>query len=194
MKPILSIFMFASIFVGQLSYASGTTLLQVGEELAVKTTTALKKDGKNIVIQLVRKNGSVAQTILVPPTPKSTLKNYLPSVVSKKMKAEQGKLAATGAFVKTVMAQKLLRFPVETTGFFAALGATMTYELIFNYAQNPVAYEQLIQSQLDPVGQLGFYFFMVGNGIAAEPLMNMIHQGKLNRKFAHFIPFFGIIF
>lgn len=188
MKIIAAISILITLIVGN-TYAAphASTVIAAGEELSLVTQTT----GKNLLLRLLNKEGKTVQSIAVPATDRKTLGNYLPSIISKKLNSQKG-VANAGTFVAKVMGQKLLRFPVESAGFFAALGAVMTYELVFNYAQNPVAYEQLYKSQLDPVGQLGFYFFMVGNGVSAEPLLHMIQQGRLNPRLAPFIPFFGM--
>lgn len=168
------------------------SIIQSGEQMSMQVMSVSKKDGRHLVINLLNKSGKAVQSLVTPPTSKENLRKFLPSSVSRMMKSSSSKAKSSGALVAKVMSQKFYRFPVESAAFFAALGAVMTYELTFNYNNNPLAYQQLIDSQMDPVGQLAFYFFMVGNGVAAEPLMNMIHEGKLNRRLAPFIPYFGM--
>lgn len=136
-------------------------------------------------IQLVDDTGAVALEIASPAADAAALAKAMPSSIAKQFKD-------AGKFVGKVATQKFFNFPKEAFGFFLSLGAVMTYDLIKKASENPVAYEQLIQSQMDPVGQIAFYAFMVANGVASEPFMNMIRNGKLNPRFAHFIVYGGM--
>ncbi len=171
---------------------SAGTLVKAGEELKVVFSNTTSPAGKALVAKLVNSEGKVVQTLVTEITPKSTLKNFLPSKVSQDLKLAQSKMAAGGFSVGKVFGEKLLKFPAESAGFFVALGAIMFFETVYNEAHNPVAYDQLITSQMDPVGQLAFYSFMVANGLTAEPMMQAIRNGRLSPKFGPFITFAGM--
>jgi hypothetical protein len=119
------------------------------------------------------------------PTSKEVLRQFGPRVLSETIKK-----AAVGT--GNIMIKKMARFPVESLGFFIALGGVMTYDLIFKSAQNPTGYKQLIDSQMDPLGQFAFYSFMVANGLVSEPMMAMVQKGKWNGSLRHFIPYLGM--
>lgn len=154
-----------------------------GSAMNLRAVFTLEKS-KPFVISLVDKEGKVVSQFLTKPT--NDLSNYLPSKMAKEMKK-----VAPYSFLN-MAGQKLKRFPVESFGFLISLGAIVAYDLFKNAGNNPVGFEQLLQSQLDPVGQLGFYAFMVANGAAAEPFMHMIQNGKLNPRFAPFINYAGM--
>lgn len=135
--------------------------------------------------RFVDATGKVITDLVTPAMKVEAMTKTMPSVVGKMLKD-------AGKFASGVAIRKFINFPKESMSFFISLGAVMTYDLLMKANQNPVAYEQLINSQMDPLGQFAFYAFMVANGIASEPFLNMIRNGKLNRRFAPFIVYGGM--
>lgn len=83
---------------------------------------------------------------------------------------------------------KTKHFPMEATSFFVAIGALTVYDLIFNYSANPLVAEQFLESQKDPVTHISFLAFMQANGLAVEPLMEMVEKPWLRK----YIPYMGM--
>lgn len=83
---------------------------------------------------------------------------------------------------------KAKHFPIEATSFFVAIGALTVYDLIFNYASNPLVAQQFLESQKDPITHISFLAFMQANGLAVEPLMEMVEKPWLRK----YIPYMGM--
>ncbi|MEZ0390593.1 MAG: hypothetical protein ACAH59_00130 [Pseudobdellovibrionaceae bacterium] len=154
---------------------------ETGQKLKVRT-----KPQNPYSIEFVDEAGKVQSEIRNAPLLTDEVKNFLPSEIAKDIKK------SSRFSVGKIALQKLKRFPVESMGFFISLGALMTYDLMFNKHKNPVAFEQLIQSQMDPLGQFAFYTFMVANGISAEPFLEMIREGKIHPRFQSFFVYGGM--
>lgn len=85
----------------------------------------------------------------------------------------------------------LIRFVPEAFSFYLALGAISYAKLIFNYSDNPLVLEQLNQSQVDPIGQLGFLAFMMTNSNVSAPLMAFADKHN-QAKLKSFVPYLGM--
>lgn len=184
---------------------SGSTLVAAGTELkAVFSTVRHSAGGSTLIARLVNAEGKAVQTFVSEPATAAQLAKTYPSAVSSQLRAEIGapvnyngymnkfKSEAPKFSLSRIMKEKMFAFPKESAGFYMALGAVMTFELMFNEAHNPMARQQLDQSQTDPLGQFAFYMFMVANGVATEPLAAAMQNGKLHPKLGKFIPFFGM--
>ncbi len=161
---------------------------QVTSILSVVAQKASVK-GAPVVVDLVAADGHVAQSIVVEAASKQMLEQASPSKVA--VALEELKQSGKYSF-KAMATEKIIGFPMESFGFFISLGAVMAAQLIFDYSQNPVAYEQLLQSQMDPVGQLAFLSFLIATGASTGPFSNMIMNGKLNPKLAPFVGYAGM--
>ncbi len=164
--------------------------------------------GKPFTIHLLDEQGKLVSQLATHPTSAEILSKYLPSQIAKTLSSSAPAQAAAnqaasksgqtvtasaqGFSFSRIAYQSLLRFPMETFSFFVSLGAIVTYDLMQNAAANPMGYQQLIDSQLDPVGQLGFFAFMLANGAATQPFMQMIQQGKLNPRLTPFVTYGGM--
>lgn len=186
--------------------ALGQAISVAGEKLSIKFGA---KEGEGIVIQVANKEGKVLKNITVkggsveeveqvkPSKLKETLENLKDEAADD---ASQAGSAATTEQKKANLARRILnlaghelvQFPVQSFGFFLAIGATVAEQAIFHYADDPIAFEHFIQGQVDPVGQVGFYMFMLANSGASKPLMSMVEKGKINPRLAGFIPYLGM--
>lgn len=191
---VLLIFVWSAVPFGQAEANAGAALVKLGTPLKAVFSTTKTATGTTMITRLLNAEGKTVQTLVSEGTSASVLRNYLPSKLSKQMKAAAAPLGnKTQAFsIGRIMKEKLFTFPKESLGFLISLGGVMTYQLMFNEAHNPMAYQQLVQAQTDPVGQLAFYAFMVANGVVTEPLMTAMQNGKLNPRFGKYIPFFGM--
>lgn len=176
---------------------SAASIAGTGRELQVVFTSGRKGFGGRI-LELDRSQWKVIGEFTSEPTAKETLRKFLPSKLNQEFKSAQGqaqsrsKSAFDGFSVKQMVIQKTKRFPIESAGFYIALGAVMTYQLMFLESHNPVAYDQLVTSQNSLLGQFSFYMFMLANGITAEPLMTAVKNGKLHPRLGPFIGMFGM--
>lgn len=152
----------------QLSKA-GVTRTQIITDEKMLTLVFLDDSGKELVRFFA--NRSTAQE----------LAQFKPSKVrewASKVKTNAGKIALA----------KVKHFPMEATSFFVAIGALTVYDLIFNYHANPLAAEQFLESQKDPVSHVAFLAFMQANGLAIEPLMEMVEKPWLRK----YLPYLGM--
>ncbi|MES3037926.1 MAG: hypothetical protein V4736_08470, partial [Bdellovibrionota bacterium] len=90
-----------------------------------------------------------------------------------------------------VFVESFKKFPMDAASFFIAIGAMTTFDLLTNYNDNPVAYDQFLDGQKDPVGMLSFYAFMVANGVTNRAIQDLLGD-KRNKQFRHFLPYFGM--
>lgn len=95
-----------------------------------------------------------------------------------KVKTNGGKIALA----------KARHFPMEASSFFVAIGALTVYDLVFNYHSNPLVAEQFLESQKDPISHVAFLAFMQANGLAVEPLMELVEKPWLRK----YIPYLGM--
>ncbi len=183
----LRILLTSLLTVVWLAPASALNLLETTEVLKVVAQKTSEK-GSPFLVYLVNSKGQVVQSVVMK-APKEAIEHMTPSLISKEMKAAK----VTGEYTFKAMAtQKILHFPMESFGFFVSLGAVMTYQLIFEYSQNPLAYEQLLESQVDPVGQLGFLAFGIASGASTGPFQNLILNNKLNPKIMPYLGYGGM--
>ena len=123
--------------------------------------------------------------------PEGTFEPLIPKL-ARNLKANKQailKKSATSAVqARDVAIQELYNFPFEAFTFFVALGAQSTMDLVFNYNNNPVAYDQLLDSQTNPVGQLGFAAFMVSRGLSTTALQSAMDSKRLR----NYLPMLGM--
>jgi hypothetical protein len=165
------------IQVGELGVLSQKKLASKG----IETVETSPGQNGSTLIRFFDKNREVMKTIEVPASTRAQLDEFRPSKVQEYLYHLRTK---SPHIVKT----KLKAFPVEAFAFFFAIGAVTSSELVFNYAKNPVAMDQFIDMQMDPIGQIAFAAFIVANGLAAEPLMMVIQ----NKTLRYFVPYLGM--
>jgi hypothetical protein len=178
--------------IGLTPFSAEAKILSLGE-LGLVSTKKLEQQGVTHIeplkhpqtgqlsFRLIGKQGEVIKTIELKNWTKDELAEFRPS-----------KIQSYFHILKTqsphILKNKIKQFPMEAFSFFVAIGAVTTSELIFNFSKNPVAMSQFLQSQADPVGQLGFAAFIMANGVTSEPLM-MVTQSPTLR---YFIPYLGM--
>jgi hypothetical protein len=173
---------FRSAHAGLIS-AQGLGILS-SEKLAAKGIQSLrtgKSESGELIYEFLGESGKVISTFVVGKSSPQVLKEFKPSLVRQylhTLKSQAGPITI----------HKLKQFPLEAFAFFTAIGALTSSQLIFKFHENPVAMDQFLTSQKDPVGQLGFAAFMIANGLAAEPLMALIQSPKARV----FIPYLGM--
>lgn len=121
-----------------------------------------------------------------------TSQQAAPSKLKSILTATKDKTKRTGKRVGSIAYDKLVHFPIESVGFYIALMAISWVHMTADYSSNPTAISQLNNSQMTLGSQAGFYFFMLGNGLATAPLVDMIKDGKINPKRMPFINMFGM--
>ncbi|MFN7728656.1 MAG: hypothetical protein ACK5P7_05835 [Bdellovibrio sp.] len=167
----------APLMVPGLGTFSITKLTQAG----VSKINTVRNSAGEVVYQFVDDSGNVLRSFIFGKSNPQVLNEFMPSKLSRYFSylgQNSGKIAK----------HKIKDFPFEAFTFFVAIGAITTGELIFNYNQNPVAMDQFLTSQKDPVAQMGFAAFMVANGLTSEPLM-AVAQTKGAK---YFIPYLGM--
>lgn len=192
-----------------ISFRSMEKIVHIGgQELRMVVNGA----GRNMAINLVDDAGKIVKSLVTQSTPRAQLMTHSPSNLIREFNLGlRDHLAKTRGLhpsiqdytrktylelnkfsFKTLAVEKLKRFPIESFGFFIAIGAIQTAQLAFNEAQNPLAYEHHIEHSTDPIGMLGFYSFMLANGAVAEPLMSMVKDGRLNKRIRPYVNFMGM--
>lgn len=96
--------------------------------------------------------------------------------------------ARAGKSAAQIFGNTAMRFPTESFLFLVANGALVAKDLVFNYQNNPMAAEQLLDAQLHPITHISFAAFMLANGYATAPLMTLIKSPRLRM----FIPYLGM--
>jgi len=166
-------------------------LIQVGElgllnqkklsAKGIETVETVSSPNGTTSIRFLAKNGTLLNTLEVPAASRATLAEFRPSKLHEYLYHLRTKSPH-------IVKAKIKAFPMEAFAFFFALGAVTSSELVFNYAKNPVAMDQFIDMQMDPVGQVAFAAFIVANGLAAEPLMMVVQ----NKTLRYFVPYLGM--
>ncbi len=187
-KYFLFSLVFTLLLFPQLGYSKIIELAGVGlfssSKLAQAGITHVsidKQSFKKTIIHFLDDKGKVLHSLELDSSAPSVLKNFAPSKLNQylhHLKTKSG----------SITVHKLKAFPYEAFSFFAAIGAITSAELIFNYNKNPLAMDQFLTQQADPVGQVGFAAFIVANGLAAEPLMMVTTNPTLRT----FIPYMGM--
>lgn len=173
---------FRSAHAGLIS-AQGLGVLS-SEKLAAKGIQSLrtgKSESGELIYEFIGESGKVVTSFVVGKSSPQILKEFKPSLLRQylhTLKSQAG----------SITVHKLKQFPLEAFAFFTAIGALTSSQLIFKFHENPVAMDQFLTSQKDPVGQLGFAAFMIANGLAAEPLMALVQSPKARV----FIPYLGM--
>jgi hypothetical protein len=80
-------------------------------------------------------------------------------------------------------------FTPQALSFFFAIGLTNARKLVTQYHENPGAMDQFVQSQKDPIGQVGFLAFMMANGYSTAALQAVLAP---NSRLGALIPFLGM--
>lgn len=136
---------------------------------------------KDVALVFLDANQQILKKFIVNRSTSQQLEPFRPSKIrqwSDSLKNNSGK----------IMLSRAKHFPVEASSFFVALGALTVYDLIFNYSSNPLVAEQFLQAQKDPVTHLSFLAFMVANGLAVEPLMELVEKPWLRG----YLPYMGM--
>lgn len=87
------------------------------------------------------------------------------------MQQQLQELAKQNALAKTstaIVKESTLKLPIDTATFFVAIGAVIAYQMMDNYAGNPLAMQQHFESLTDPVAHMAFYSFILANGFSAD--------------------------
>jgi hypothetical protein len=169
-----------------------STIKVAGQDLRILVSENGGSMSSGLAIQLVDNSGKLVKTIVMKSGAADVLEAMKPSNLAKQL-GELGKQSRNaGAKALSFAGHELLQFPLQSFGFFLAIGATVAEQAIFNDADDPVAFEHFFNSQVDPVGQFAFYTFMLANSGASQPLLSMIQNGKLNPRLAPFIPYLGM--
>ena len=150
---------------------------------------------KGFAIDFMDQSGKVVKTLVNEAATAAALKKGMPSEISKIISDSMKDAAKKSAGRKTLeyfRDQTLYNFPAQSFGFYLAIGATVTQQVIFNYAQDPVGFEHFFNNQLDPVGQISFYSFILANDSSSHALASMIEKGKVSHRLAPFIPYLGM--
>lgn len=121
-----------------------------------------------------------------------TAQQAAPSKLKSILTATKNKTKKAGNRIGSIAYDKLVHFPIESVGFYIALMAINWVHMTADYGNNPTAISQLNNSQMTLGSQAGFYFFMLGNGLATAPLVDMVQNGKINPKRMPFINMFGM--
>lgn len=86
-------------------------------------------------------------------------------------------------------------FPAQSILFSVAIGAVMMTKLYTDYAANPAALLQHLESLDDPIAHLAFYSFMAANGFTADILSSRLGGlggGRTRKAFRAAIPYIGM--
>lgn len=88
-------------------------------------------------------------------------------------------------------------FPAQSALFAVAIGGVMMFRLYQDYAANPAALMQHIESLDDPIAHLAFYSFMAANGLVGDYLHGKLGgqgmPGSMAKRFGRAaIPYIGM--
>ncbi|MFN7453939.1 MAG: hypothetical protein ACK5RO_04695 [Pseudobdellovibrionaceae bacterium] len=174
----------------QPAYAISLSAVRQGATVIAKGVTSKisKSAAGGHLVTLIGKSGETLGRYSLAPANKESLKKFSPRVIAQSMRAGMHKAGGVAGAAGRIAATQITRFPNEAFAFFLAIGAITAGQLIFDYANNPVALEQHLDAQKDPVGHLGFLAFMIANGLVSQPLMAAVESKRLRP----FIPYMGM--
>ncbi|MCE3009602.1 MAG: hypothetical protein LW875_03195 [Proteobacteria bacterium] len=174
----------------QPAYAISLSGVRQGATVIAKGVTSKisKSAAGGHLVTLTAESGETLGRYALAPASKQALKNFSPRAIAQSMRAGMQKAGGVAGAAGRIAATQIKRFPNEAFAFFLAIGAITAGQVIFDYANNPVALEQHLNAQKDPVGHLGFLAFMVANGLVSEPLMAAIESKRIRP----FIPYMGM--
>lgn len=170
--------------------------LSIGNVITAFTKQQLEKSAG---LEIKNESGEIVGFLMVPRSSKEALKDYSPErlreMLDKSWKGKnpdpttQPQKTGFKQVATKVVVDSVVKFPAEAFSFFVALGAMNVYKLIFNYSDNPAVISQFLESQKDPVGQLGFLAFMIANHGTSAALMTMLDTKSNLRTL---IPYLGM--
>jgi hypothetical protein len=148
------------------------------KKLAEKGITGIRNvrtASGEMAYEFVSETGEVISTYILGISSPKVLNEFKPSLLRQYLHTLRNNAGS-------ITLHKLKQFPLEAFAFFTAIGAITSSQLIFKFHENPVAMDQFLTSQKDPIGQLGFAAFMITNGLVAEPLMSLVQSRTAQSK------------
>lgn len=190
---IAAVVVWTSFFVSpppaQASWATIIEKVGKGAKLSFSRLKPNRATGEKggLLVNVLDDSGKVVSSTLLEKSSKEALQRLSPNSI-KQTVAQAGAQNATRPGMKHILGSTIMRFPMEAFSFFLAIGAVTSAQLIFDYSNNPVAMEQHLEAQKDPIGHIGFLAFMIANGVVSEPLMAAMESKRLR----HFVPYMGM--
>jgi hypothetical protein len=167
----------------------------LAEMFGAKSIRYVQYPSGEVAMNILDKDGQILKRFMMPKAAPEALAAARPSTLMQrigKLKANKNAIlktaAASAAQARDVAIQELYDFPFQAFTFFVALGAQSTLDLVFNYNNNPMAYDQLLDSQSNPIGQLGFAAFMVSRGLSTTALQSAMDSKRLRS----YLPMLGM--
>ncbi len=169
---------------------AGELVKVAGKEFKVLTSFGANKLKQGTTVELVDLAGNVTRTIFVPIGQKITSDAALPTKIAEQIIEKRKSL---GSKAGKLIVEQLIRLPVESFSFFLALGAVVAQQIIFNYSQDPLAVDHLINNQSDPVSTVSFFAFMLANQGTTQAFQSAFEKnGKLSRRRAFILQNMGM--
>ncbi|MBX3034102.1 MAG: hypothetical protein KF865_09265 [Bdellovibrionaceae bacterium] len=130
--------------------------------------------GPSSILVTARDQNLQERRLEIPYTPKEELKKHSPSALKK--------------YLLQPALHTTMRFPLESTMFFTAIGAVTLFQLTTDYSGNPMRMAQHIEHSVSPLGMFSFLMFMQANNITSNALGSVVK----NPHFHKFIPYLGM--
>lgn len=112
------------------------------------------------------KDPATGATFILKKTPADKLEDMSPKKLSHS--------AALWSATKEAAGPYGMKFGAEAFSFYAGVGANNVLNLLINYEKNPMALEMFAEELKDPIAQVGFFAFMVGNRYAQTVFQDML--------------------
>ncbi len=118
-------------------------------------------------------------TIEIPKSTPAELDSYLPSKIEQQLLRAEAQIKAAGKTGAHIVKDVTMRFPVETMKFALAIGAVSYFNLMMSgESLDPLVFSRQIESLNDPIAHIGFFTFMMVNGISVEVINKFMGLNK----------------
>ncbi len=104
---------------------------------------------------------------------------YRPSKIEETLLKAEALVKAAGNKGSHIVKDVTMRFPMESFKFFLAIGSVTYFNMMLAGESNdPLAFTRQIEGLADPVAHIGFYTFMIVNGVSVELLNKAFGMNK----------------
>lgn len=200
---LLFVLIFNMSFISN-SHASRIKSILVDLPVGTNTSTTYqnaKGSFQKIEAQVPINGGPVVRSLTVKLVDenKEILKDFSPNNIKKMyaayaLKNAEKQNAASGILPRYMRGifPGPLQFTQSSAAFFLAIGIIQFKDLMLNYAEHPAALFSHLEQQQDPISNIAFYMFMVGNQSTHKALVNLLSAHNLSKIAPTYINFIGM--
>lgn len=185
-NPVFPIFFLKRALVAALALQMGPALSSAQAQTApasaeIVARVQLDESNQKVLLQ----DGDNQTLMEIPYSKAQDLRASSPSRLALNLGNEMAKIKSASGAAWSHSTRHLLP---ESGVFFLSMGAVVASQVLFNYAQNPIALQEYLDHQLSPVGSASFFAFMYSQGVTANVLSLYMRQPRLQTL----IPYLGM--